>query len=157
MSFFELKPIGIIKTQFEEKVGVPIQAKNGEDYIGHIEVNNEYVQGLKDLDGFSHIHLLYHLNRHDDYSLLVKPYMDDTSRGLFATRAPKRPNQIGLSLVEIIKIEDNVITFKGVDMLNNTPLLDIKPYYHEFDSRENSKAGWLDKVKNKRTVADNRF
>lgn len=157
MKYLELKPIGIIKTQFEDKVGVPIQPKNGENYIGHIELNKEYVQGLKDLDGFSHIHLLYHLNRHEDYSLIVKPYMDDTPRGLFATRAPKRPNQIGLSLVEIVEIKENIITFKGVDMLNNTPLFDIKPYYHDFDSRENSKSGWLDNVKNRRKVADDRF
>ncbi len=157
MNYLKLKPIGIIKTQFEEKVGVPIQPINGEEHTGHIELNAKYTQGLQDLNEFSHIHLLYHFNRHEDYSLLVKPYMDDTPRGIFATRAPKRPSQIGLSLVEIVKIEKNIITFKGVDILNNTPLLDIKPYYHDFDSRENSKAGWLDRAKNRRKVADDRF
>lgn len=157
MSDLSLKYIGLINTSFEKKAGVPIQAMAGEEHTGTITLYPEYLDGLKDLDGFSHIHLLYHFNRHNNYSLIVKPYMDDNLRGLFATRAPKRPNPIGLSLVEIIKIDNNVITFKGVDILNNTPLLDIKPYYHDFDSREHSKSGWLDKVKNRRIISDDRF
>ncbi len=157
MDDFTIKPIGIIKTEFEKKSGIPIQAKVGENFIGKIELKKEFSEGLKDLDSFTHIHLIYLFDRHSDYSLTVKPYMDDNPRGLFATRAPKRPNNLGLSLVEIINVKDNIITFKGVDMLNNTPLIDIKPYYHEFDSRENSKAGWLDKVTNKREISDDRF
>ena len=157
MNKLELKYIGIIKTPFEEKAGVPIQAKVGEEFCGQIILNEEYIDGLKDLDGFSHIHLIFHFNRHDNHSLTVTPYMDDTPRGLFATRAPKRPNPIGLSLVEIIDIKDNIINFRGVDILNNTPLLDIKPYYHDFDSRENAKAGWLDRVKKRRKISDDRF
>ncbi len=152
-----IKPIGVIKTSFEEKVGVPIQAKVGEDHVGHIELEERFVDGLKDLDGFSHAHLIYHFNQHTEFSLVVKPYMDDTPRGLFSTRAPKRPNFIGLSLVEILSVDKNIVTFRGVDMLNDTPLIDIKPYYHDFDSRTDSKAGWLDNVKNKREISDDRF
>lgn len=147
MQEIRLKPIGIIKTPFKEKTGVPIQAKVGEDFLGTIEVYEEFAEGLKDLEGFSHIHILYHFHRHTNYSLVVKPYMDEVSRGLFSTRAPKRPNPIGLSLVKIVEIKGCIIKFQGVDILNETPLLDIKPYYHDFDSRNNAKAGWLDKVK----------
>jgi len=157
MSEIEIKSIGIITTEFEEKAGIPIQAGVGEKHIGKITLDPKYSEGLKDLDGFSHVHLLYHFNRHDNYSLVVKPYMDDTERGLFSTRAPKRPNPIGLSLVEVLKVESNTIIFRGVDILNNTPLIDIKPYYHDFDSRKNSRAGWLDQVKNRRTISDDRF
>ncbi|CAG0909519.1 unnamed protein product, partial [Cyprideis torosa] len=139
-----LQPIGVIKTPFDTKAGMPIQAKFGDQARGSIELREEYVEGLKDLAGFSHAHLLYHFHQHEDFSLIVTPYMDTSPRGLFATRAPKRPNPIGLSLVEILEIEGNRIYFSGVDMLNNTPLLDIKPYYHEIDSRQGAKCGWLD-------------
>lgn len=151
------QPIGIIKTKFDKKEGIPIQARFGEDYQGIVELNPIYVEGLKDLDGFSHLHLIYNFHRHNDFSLIVKPYMDEVERGLFATRAPKRPNGIGLSLVELIKIEGNKIYFKGVDMLDGTPLLDIKPYYRDIDYRDNIRSGWLDKVKDRRTISDDRF
>ena len=157
MSSLSLKYIGVINTSFEKKSGVPIQSGLGENHVGTITINPEYKDGLKDLDGFSHIHLIYHFNQHDDYSLKVKPYRDDTFRGVFATRAPKRPNPIGLSLVEIVKIKGNIIEFKGVDIINRTPLLDIKPYYNEFDSRENSKGGWLEEVNSEINNSDDRF
>ncbi|MCK5884291.1 MAG: tRNA (N6-threonylcarbamoyladenosine(37)-N6)-methyltransferase TrmO [Bacteriovoracaceae bacterium] len=150
-------PIGIIKTNFDCKSGVPIQAAFGADHFGKVILNSEYADGLKDLDGFSHIHLVYHFNRHEEYKLIVRPYMDDTPRGLFATRAPKRPNGIGLSLVEIEKIEENIIYFKGVDILDNTPLLDIKPYYRQIDSRENATCGWLDEAQKINPISDDRF
>ncbi len=157
MSTFEITSIGTIHTPFEEKVGVPIQAKNGIEIEGHIELKEEFVEGLKDLEGFSHAHLIYIFNRHNDYKMIVRPYMDNTPRGLFATRGPKRPNQIGMSLVDIVRVEGNKVFFKGVDILNGTPLMDIKPYYHDFDHRPDSKAGWLDNVKERRLVADDRF
>jgi tRNA-Thr(GGU) m(6)t(6)A37 methyltransferase TsaA len=152
-----IQPIGIIKTDFNNKSGIPIQAKLGRNYFGIIELDKKYEEGLKDLEGFSHIHLIIHLNRHTDYELTVIPYMDNTPHGIFATRAPKHPNLLGLSLVEIVSIKENIITFKGVDILNNTPLIDIKPYYHDFDSVENSKSGWLDSITNRREISDDRF
>jgi len=151
------RDIGIIRTEFEKKDGIPIQAFFGCDHAGEIEIYPQYTEGLKDLDGFSHIHLVYYFNRHDDYSLTVVPYMDTEERGIFSTRAPVRPNGIGLSLVELVSIKKNIIHFRGVDILNNTPLLDIKPYYREIDTRDNVKCGWLDAVKKKRTVSDERF
>lgn len=150
-------PIGLIQTEFEEKTGVPIQATFGKDRIGKIQIKQEYSEGLKDLSEISHIFLIYHFNRHNDFKMIVTPYMDDTPRGLFATRAPKRPNGIGLSLVEILSIEENTITFRGVDMLNNTPLLDIKPFVPDIDFVENAKSGWYEKVKNKPRLSDDRF
>jgi tRNA-Thr(GGU) m(6)t(6)A37 methyltransferase TsaA len=150
-------PIGTIRTPFESKSGIPIQSAVGGDTTGKVVLDAQFVDGLKDLDGFSHVHLIYVFDRHDDYALQVRPYMDETPRGLFATRAPKRPNAIGLSLVEIISIDHNEILFRGVDMLNNTPLLDIKPYFGEFDTRPNARCGWLDAVQRRRTISDDRF
>lgn len=152
-----LTPIGIIKTPFKEKSGVPIQAKVGESIEGYIEIAQEYVDGLADLNEFSHIHIIFHFNQHNSYKLSVTPYMDHVPRGLFSTRAPTRPNPIGLSLVELVSIEKNIIRFKGVDMLDNTPVLDIKPYFADFDSRQNTRSGWLDRVKKRRTISDDRF
>lgn len=151
------KEIGIIKTEFDNKAGIPIQAAYGSDHCGEIKLYPEYTDGLKDLDGFSHIHLIYYFDRHKDYSLHVVPYMDKSERGLFATRAPKRPNGIGLSLVELVSVENNIIHFRGVDIMNNTPLLDIKPFYNEVDTRCNARCGWLDDVKKNGTVSDSRF
>ncbi len=149
--------IGTIYTDFLEKAGVPIQATFGKSHEGRIIIKEEFKDGLKDLNEISHVFLIYHFNQHKDYQMIVKPYMDETPRGLFSTRAPKRPNGIGLSLVEILKIEDNIIYFKGVDMLNETPLLDIKPFIHDIDFAENSKSGWYEKVKDKPRLSDNRF
>lgn len=150
-------PIGTIYTDFLEKAGIPIQATFGKNYQAKIILKKEFQEGLKDLSEISHVFLLYHFNQHQDYKMIVKPYMDETPRGLFATRAPKRPNGIGLSLVEILKIEENIIYFKGVDMLNETPLLDIKPFIHDIDYAENSRSGWYEKVKDKPRLSDSRF
>ena len=152
-----IKPIGFIETEFEEKSGIPIQSTFGKEYQGVINLFSEYSDGLKDLDQISHIYLLYHFHQHSDYNLVVRPYMDETPRGLFATRAPKRPSGIGLSIVEIIKIKENKIFFKGVDMLNKTPLLDIKPYVPDIDCHPHARSGWYDLVKNKKRVSDDRF
>ena len=102
----------------------------------------EFSQGLRGLEEFSHIYLLYAFHRSDGYSLLVKPFLDDHQHGLFATRYPRRPNPIGFSLVRLCKIEDNLLTIEGVDVLDQTPLLDIKPYVPDFDQRDNVQTGW---------------
>ena len=151
------RPIGIVKTEFESKRGIPVQVVHGSDKTGRVEIYEQYVEGLKDLDDFSHIHLLYHFHNHKDYKLTVIPYLDTIPRGLFSTRAPKRPNGIGMSLVEVIKVRGNIIEFRGVDMINNTPLLDIKPYFPLIDTREGAKCGWFDKLEKKNVISDNRF
>jgi len=139
------KPIGFIHTPFKEPKGVPIQPVAGEDIEGKVEILPDYVEGLKDLEGFSHIILIYHLHLSKKPSLLVKPYMDEKLRGVFATRAPSRPNPIGLSIVRLVKIKGNMVYIKDVDIVDGTPLLDIKPYVPEFDLREVNKIGWLEK------------
>jgi tRNA-Thr(GGU) m(6)t(6)A37 methyltransferase TsaA len=110
---------------------------------GHIELFDKYVEGLKEIEGFSHIILLYKLHKVADYELSVTPFMDKTSKGVFATRAPKRPNAIGISTVELLKVDRNILLISGVDMLNESPLLDIKPFYEKFDNRFNTRQGWL--------------
>ena len=139
------KPIGFIHTPFKEPKGVPIQPVAGEDIEGKVEILPDYIEGLKDLEGFSHIILIYHLHLSKKPSLLVKPYMDEKLRGVFATRAPSRPNPIGLSIVRLVKIRGNMVYIKDVDIVDGTPLLDIKPYVPEFDLREVNRIGWLEK------------
>ena len=141
----EIKPIGIIHTPYKEPKGIPIQGKFEKGIIGRVELFPEYSQGLKDIEGFSHIILVYYFNRSKDEKLISKPFLEDEPHGIFAIRSPHRPNHIGFSIVKIEKIKDNNITFSEVDILDHTPLLDIKPYVSHFDSRENVKNGWLDK------------
>lgn len=156
---YEVKPIGIIHTQYESSTDVPLQPAFSQSK-GRAEIYPEYVEALDSLDGFSHIILLYWFHKAKVPRMKVAPYMDVEKHGLFATRTPSRPNPIGLSIVELLKIESSTIYFKGADMLNGTPLLDIKPYVSKFDSPESTKIGWLerplDKEKMKR-VADKRF
>ncbi len=130
-----LSPIGIIHSPYKEQKGVPIQPVFSEGVTAEIEVYSEYQQGLKDLEGFSHIILLYLFHKSEDYRLLCRPFLDNKERGLFATRAPKRPNPIGLSIVELLKIDKNIITIGSPDMIDGTPLLDIKPYVDAFDAK----------------------
>lgn len=144
MKEIKYKPIGIIHSPFKRPQGTPIQPSAGRDIEGTVEIRPEYVKGLKDLDGFSHIILIYHLHLSKPYSLKVKPFMDDTLRGLFATRAPSRPNPIGISVVRLDKVVGRTLYIRDVDIVDNTPLLDIKPYVAEFDLREKIKRGWLD-------------
>lgn len=145
----EFKPIGTIHTPFKELEGTPIQPIGGKDVEGTIELNPEYIDGLKDLEGFSHIILLYHFHRAETYSLQVSPYLDKTKRGVFATRIPGRPNPIGLSVVRLRKIEENVLHIQDMDIIDGTPLLDIKPYIPAADIKENVRVGWLEKRMNK--------
>ncbi len=137
------KPIGIIYSPFEKPQGVPIQPTAAKEIEGKVEVYEEFAEGLKDLEGFSHIILIYYFHLTKFKSLKVKPYMDNEEHGVFATRAPARPNPIGLSIVSLIKIEDNILYIKDVDIVNKTPLLDIKPYVPQFDKREVMRIGWL--------------
>ena len=139
------KPIGIIHSPFTHIEGMPIQSSAAKGIKGHIVVGEDYVDGLCDLDGFSHIYLLYHLHLSKSYNLKVIPFLDDQHRGVFSTRAPKRPNPIGLSIVKLIKIELNILEIENVDVIDGTPLLDIKPYVQEMDGVNHYRIGWLSK------------
>jgi len=138
---FIMKPIGIIHSPYTEKEHTPIQPTRS-SASGLIEVFPEFAEGLQDLEGFSHIILLYIFHQSDSYTLRVKPFLDDQLRGLFATRFPYRPNPIGLSIVRLLAHHENTLDIEGVDVLDNTPLLDIKPYVPEFDVHNNVKTGW---------------
>jgi len=150
----KLKPIGIIHTPYKKDGDVPYQAYKSRD-VGEIEVFKEYEGGLKDIEGFSHLIILYEFHKSvkrsvkrehflESSGLLVKPYLDNTLHGVFATRSPNRPNLIGLTVVELLKRKGNILRVKGVDMLDGTPILDIKPYVPKFDQRDNVKIGWLE-------------
>lgn len=139
--------IGIIHTPIFNKDDAPIQSARSET-IGSVEVFSEYESGLEGIEDFSHIHLLYHLNQSDvNFSLMVKPFLDDKLHGVFATRYPCRPNPIGISVVRLIRREENQLFFSGADMLDKTPLLDIKPYIPDFDVFDVAKIGWYQQRK----------
>ncbi|MGD8585297.1 MAG: tRNA (N6-threonylcarbamoyladenosine(37)-N6)-methyltransferase TrmO [Chloroflexota bacterium] len=142
----ELTSIGIIHTPFTSPAGMPVQPAGAAGIQGTVELFEEYQAGLKDLDGFSHIILLYYFHCSQGYELQVVPFMDSQARGLFATRAPKRPNPIGLSIVQLDRIENGVLHIQNVDILDGTPLLDIKPYVPDFDSYGPVRTGWLDEA-----------
>jgi tRNA-Thr(GGU) m(6)t(6)A37 methyltransferase TsaA len=141
---FVMKPIGVIHTPYTGKDQTPIQASRSQA-IGCVEVFPEFAGGLQDLEGFSHIILLYAFHCSSGYSLQVKPFLDDQLRGLFATRHPCRPNPIGLSVVRLLARCKNILDIAGVDMLDGMPLLDIKPYVPEFDVRGDVRTGWYAK------------
>lgn len=155
----EMKPIGIIHTPFNSSEGMPIQPAGAAGIRGTIEIFEEYQAGLNDLDGFSHIILLFHFHRSSGFNIQVVPFMDSQLRGLFATRAPRRPNQIGLSVVQLDRIENGVLYIQNVDIMNDTPLLDIKPYVPEFDSHVDIRTGWLEQARKTVTErkSDDRF
>jgi tRNA-Thr(GGU) m(6)t(6)A37 methyltransferase TsaA len=142
----EFRPIGVIHTPHTEPGDAPIQPSRGRGIRGRVELFPEYVEGLADLDGFSHVMLLYHFHRSGDYRLRVVPFLDSRERGLFATRAPWRPNGIGLSVVRLVAIEGGTLAVEDVDMLDETPLLDIKPYVPEFDRPADVRLGWLQRA-----------
>lgn len=142
-----MKAIGVIHSPFTELEGMPIQPTGAVGVAGTVEVFEEFQAGLKDLDGFSHVILIYHFHQSKDFNLEVVPFMDTVPRGLFSTRAPKRPNPIGLSILRLDRVEDGVLHVRDVDILDNTPLLDIKPYVPKFDCREAARTGWLEQSK----------
>jgi tRNA-Thr(GGU) m(6)t(6)A37 methyltransferase TsaA len=137
------RPIGIVHSPFTEIENVPVQPPAAEGIRGTVEVFAEFEAGLKDLEGFSHIILLYHFHRVTQARLTVVPFLDRAPRGLFSTRAPSRPNPIGLSIVRLLGIEGNVLDVENVDIVDGTPLLDIKPYVPAFDPHAAERVGWL--------------
>jgi tRNA-Thr(GGU) m(6)t(6)A37 methyltransferase TsaA len=153
------KPIGVIHSPFKDVQGMPIQPTGAMGIAGTIEIEPEYCDGLKDIEGFSHIVLIYHFHLSDGYSSLVKPFMDDSLRGVFSTRAPRRPNPVGISIVRLVKVEGSTLHIENVDIVDGTPLLDIKPYVPEFDVQKNVRIGWLsDKADKANEIkADGRF
>jgi tRNA-Thr(GGU) m(6)t(6)A37 methyltransferase TsaA len=154
-----LKPIGVIRSPFTETKSMPIQPVSENSAAGSIEVFPEFVAGLMDLEGFSHILLLYHFHRSRHFTLSVTPFLDTEPRGLFATRAPNRPNPIGISLVRLVRIEGPLLHVANIDVLDGTPLLDIKPHVPDFDCAPGARIGWLEKASAdmRRSVADDRF
>ena len=159
MNEIKYKPVGIIHSPFKKAKGTPIQSASAKDISGMIEIFPEYTEGLDDLDGFSHIILIYHFHLSRKSSLKVKPYMDDKTHGVFATRSPSRPNPIGISIVRLTKIDGSIIHIKDMDILDGTLLLDIKPYVPEFDVRKTDKIGWLTSKVHRLSVSkdDGRF
>jgi tRNA-Thr(GGU) m(6)t(6)A37 methyltransferase TsaA len=151
--------IGVIRSPFRQPEGMPIQPAGAAGVKGRIVVRSAYRAGLKDLAGFSHVILLYHFHRRGKPRLVVQPFLGAKPRGVFATRAPARPNAIGLSVVRLVRIRKNVLTIENVDVLDGTPLLDIKPYVPAFDRPRAERIGWLKKtarrVRTRR--ADGRF
>ena len=140
-------PIGIIHSPYKEIEGMPIQPCAAIGVKGTVEIKDEYAGGLKDIDGFSHIILIYHFHLSKGFSLQVIPFLDDNPKGVFATRVPKRPNSIGLSIVKLVKVEDNILHIENIDILDGTPLLDIKPYVSIFDALEQTQMGWYSTAK----------
>jgi tRNA-Thr(GGU) m(6)t(6)A37 methyltransferase TsaA len=152
-------PIGVLRSPFTSFAGMPIQTVAAPEVVGAVEVAAAYAAGLKDLDGFSHLWLLVHLDRMAGAQLEVVPYLDTEPRGVFATRAPKRPNPLGLSLVRLLRVEATTLHIAELDLLDGTPVLDIKPYVPLFDTRADARIGWFEQNIQKvyTTRADQRF
>ena len=138
-------PIGFVRSPHKQGPGTPIQGVFAEEFRGVVELMPQYASGLRDLDQFSHAILLYHFHRSDSEQLVARPYLEDVEHGIFAIRSPHRPNHIGLSVVRIERIEGNELHFSEVDILDGTPVLDVKPYVKHFDCRENAVSGWVEK------------
>jgi tRNA-Thr(GGU) m(6)t(6)A37 methyltransferase TsaA len=153
----KLELIGVIETPFREPAGTPIQPSRANGAPGKVRIEPRFQAGLKDLEGFERIWLIYWLHKAPESSLLVTPFLDRRQRGVFATRAPARPSPIGISAVRLLAVQGGVLEVADVDMIDGTPLLDIKPYVPEFDCCANSKAGWFDESTSKRRLADDRF
>jgi tRNA-Thr(GGU) m(6)t(6)A37 methyltransferase TsaA len=159
MNQMVMKPIGVIRTPFNTLEGMPIQPVGAGQTAGQVIIDPQYAEGLADIDGFSHLILIYVFHQSKGYQLKVKPFLDDRMRGLFATRAPRRPNPIGLSVVKLLRREGNSLHVGNIDVVDGTPLLDIKPYVPAFDAPEATAIGWLeDKVEHSRSMrSDERF
>jgi len=137
------QPIGVIHSPFTDPKDMPIQPLGARGVKGTVELDPQFEAGLKDLEGFSHIILLYHFHLSKDYSLHIVPFLDDTERGVFATRAPRRPNPLGLSIVHLVAVDGCTLSIEDVDIVDGTPLIDIKPFVPYFDHREGASSGWL--------------
>jgi len=138
-----LTPIGLIHTPFQNPSGMPIPSSRS-NAEGWVEVFPEFAEGLQDIEAFSHLFLIYHLHQAEQVDLLVEPFLDDRKHGIFATRHPFRPNHMGISIVQLLSREENRLYVSGVDMLDQTPLLDIKPYVPDFDQRNSVRSGWYE-------------
>jgi tRNA-Thr(GGU) m(6)t(6)A37 methyltransferase TsaA len=152
-----MKPIGVIRTPFRKPKGTPIQPSVAAGARGTVEVFEPYREGLKDLQGFDRIWLIYWFHRAPESRLLVTPFLDTERRGVFATRAPARPNPIGISCVRLLRLDGNILTVADVDILDGAPLLDIKPYAPRFDCYQVKRCGWLEQAPGRRRLADERF
>ena len=154
-----MKPIGAIRTPFKTLEGMPIQPVGAPQVEGRVVVDPSYADGLADIEGFSHLILIYAFHRSRGFDLKVKPFLDDHVRGLFATRAPRRPNPIGLSVVTLLRREGNILHVGNIDVVDGTPLLDIKPCVPAFDAPAVTGIGWLEgKVQQSRDMrSDTRF
>jgi tRNA-Thr(GGU) m(6)t(6)A37 methyltransferase TsaA len=151
-----MNPIGKINSPYKQSSDIPIQGRfEINDVEASIELDMRYTTGLKDLDGFSHAYVLYFFHKTDQVHLEGKPYLEDDTHGIFAIRSPHRPNHIGQSIIKIERIEKNRIFFKEVDMLDGTPVLDIKPYVKYFDCRDTAVCGWIDKHFKNGKIPDN--
>lgn len=144
--FVKFKPIGIVHSDHVSAQETPIQPNYAKGCTGRAIVFPEFEEGLRDLDGFSHIYLIYHFHRAESPKLIVKPFLQDIERGVFSTRTPCRPNAIGLSVLELVRREGNTLHLDGLDILDGTPIIDIKPYTARFDQIETSRNGWHDEV-----------
>jgi tRNA (adenine37-N6)-methyltransferase len=140
------RPIGVIRSGHTEAAKTPIQPVFAQGCTGRVELFPEFAAGLDDVDGFSHIYLLYHFDRAGTAKLKVKPFLQDVERGIFSTRTPCRPNALGLSIVELVRREGNVLHLNNVDVLDGTPLIDIKPYVTRFDRINAQRNGWQEQV-----------
>jgi len=145
ISAITLRPLGVIRSPFRSVVGMPIQTVGAPHERASLQVFEEFAQGLRDIEGFEYLILLTHLHEVEKEKLQVVPFMDDTPRGVFATRAPARPNRIGLSIVRLLSVDGTTLHFEGNDMLDGTPVIDIKPYVPQLDVRETARIGWFEK------------
>jgi tRNA-Thr(GGU) m(6)t(6)A37 methyltransferase TsaA len=159
MELVQYRPIGIIHSPFDIPEGTPIQPTGARGIAGTVEVFPEYAKGLRDLEGFSHVIIVYHFHLSKKTLLMVRPYLDHKLRGVFATRSPSRPNPIGISVVRLNRVEGCILHVQDLDIVNGTPLLDIKPYVPEFDFNSPIKIGWLEGLIEKAPTAkdDGRF
>ncbi|MCT8179328.1 tRNA (N6-threonylcarbamoyladenosine(37)-N6)-methyltransferase TrmO [Variovorax sp. CY25R-8] len=138
-----LRPVGVVRSHFTEATGMPIQTAGAPEETGRVEVHPEFVPGLRDIEGFDYLILITRLHACENEKLEVVPFLDDASHGVFATRAPARPNRLGLSIVRLTAVEGGILHFSGNDMMDGTPVLDIKPYVPRFDVRETGRVGWF--------------
>ncbi|KFZ38000.1 hypothetical protein HR45_05670 [Shewanella mangrovi] len=149
--------IGVVRSPFTQQAGTPVQPSHDKATRGFIELDEQFLPALQDLAGFSHIWVLCHMHQAKPPKLTVTPYLDDKPHGLFATRAPSRPNPIGMSLLRLAKIDGNQLHVIDLDLLDGTPVLDIKPFVQQFDSREETRCGWFDTAQKQVSQADDRF
>lgn len=153
------KSIGVVHSPYKTVENMPVQTSASKDVEAEIEIFEQYKEGISDLEGFSHIYVIFFLNMVREPKLKVIPFLDTVERGIFATRSPARPNPVGLSLVELVSVNENILKIRGVDMLDGTPVIDIKPYVPDFEICENVRKGWFEgnTYKAEKILSDERF